>query len=99
MLKLLFPKRFSLVKTFAATFLAFAFIIRLILYIWSFREIDFSFLNLIEIFGIGFLFDLGCLSYILTFYSIYLLLLPTKFYGSKLDKIITNITYALVLFL
>ncbi|WP_372793342.1 LTA synthase family protein [Lutibacter sp.] len=98
MLKLLFPKRFSLVKTFAATFLVFAFIIRLTLYFWSFSEIDFSFLNFIEIFGIGFLFDLGCLSYILTFYSIYLLLLPTKFYGSKLDKILTNTTYALVLF-
>ena len=98
MLKLLFPKRFSLVKTFASTFLAFAFIIRLTLYFWSFSEIDFSLLNFIKIFGIGFLFDLGCLSYILTFYSIYLLLLPTKFYGSTLDKILTNISYALVLF-
>ncbi len=98
MLKILFPKRFSLVKTFAATFLVFAFTIRLTLYIWSFSEIDFSFLNFIEIFGIGFLFDLGCLSYVLTFYSIYLLLLPAKFYGSKLDKIITNTTYALMLF-
>ena len=98
MLKILFPKRFSLVKTFAATFLAFAFIIRLTLYFWSFSEIDFSFLNFIEIFGMGFLFDLGCLSYILAFYSIYLLLLPTKFYGSKVDKILTHITYALVLF-
>ncbi len=98
MLKLLFPKRFSLVKTLATTFLVFAFIIRLTLYFWSFSEIDFSFLNFIKIFGIGFLFDLGCLSYILTFYSIYLLLLPTKFYGSVLDKILTNISYALVLF-
>ncbi|NQV78862.1 MAG: sulfatase-like hydrolase/transferase [Lutibacter sp.] len=98
MLKLIFPKRFSLVKTFAATFLVFAFIIRLILYFWSFSEIDFSFLNFIKIFGIGFLFDLGCLSYILTFYSIYLLVFPSKLYGSKLDKILTNITYAFVLF-
>ncbi|AMC11649.1 sulfatase [Lutibacter profundi] len=98
MLKILFPKRFSLVKAFTATFLMFAFIIRLTLYFWSFREIDFSFLNFIKIFGIGFLFDLGCLSYILTFYSIYLLILPTKFYGSKLDKILTNTSYALVLF-
>ena len=98
MLKILFPKRFSLVKTFAATFLIFAFIIRLTLYFWSFSEIDFSLFNFIQIFGIGFLYDLGCLSYILTFYSIYLLLIPTKFYGSKLDKILTNTTYALVLF-
>ena len=98
MLKLLFPKRFSLVKTFAATFLLFAFIIRITLYFWSFSEIDFSFLNLIKVFGLGFLFDIGSLSYILTFYSIYLLLLPKQFYGSKFDKIITNFIYAFVLF-
>jgi len=98
MLKILFPKRFSLVKTFAATFLIFAFIIRLTLYVWSFSEIDFSLLNFIKIFSIGFLFDIGCLSYILSFYAVYLLLLPAKFYGSKLDKILTHISYTLVLF-
>ena len=98
MLKLLFPKRFSLVKTFTVTYLLFAFIIRLTLYFWSFNEIDFSFLNFFKIFGLGFLFDLGCLSYILTFYVIYLLLLPKQFYGSTLDKILINIPYALALF-
>jgi len=98
MLKLLFPKRFSLVKTFTATFLFFAFIIRITLYFWSFNEVDFSFLNFIKIFGLGFLFDLGCLSYILTFYAFYLLLLPKQFYGNTFDKILTNISYALALF-
>ena len=98
MLKLLFPKRFSLVKTFAVTFLVLAFSIRLILYIWSFSEIDFYFLNFIRIFGIGFFFDLGCLSYVLTFYSIYLVVLPSKLHGSVLDKIATNTSYALLLF-
>lgn len=99
MLKLLFPKRFSLVKTFAATFLVFALIIRLTLYFWSFSEIEFSFVNFIKIFGIGFLFDLGSLSYILVFYSVYLLLLPKSLYGGKLDKILTYFSYALVLFI
>ena len=98
MLKILFPKRFSLVKTFAATFLIFAFIIRLTLYIWSFSEIDFSLFNFIKIFSVGFLFDIGCLSYILSFYALYLLILPSTFYGSKLDKILTHISYTLVLF-
>ena len=99
MLKLLFPKRFSLVKTFAATFLVFAFVIRLTLYFWSFSEIEFSFVNFIKIFGIGFLFDLGSLSYILVIYSLYLLLLPKQLYGSKLDKVLTYFSYAFVLFI
>ncbi len=98
MLKILFPKRFSLVKTFAVTFLVFAFVIRLTLYSWSFSNIDFSFINLIKIFSLGFLFDIGSLSYILVFYSMYLLLFPKKFYGSLFDRIITNFTYSLVLF-
>tara|TARA_R110001583_G_scaffold83631_5_gene220744 strand:+ start:35850 stop:37814 length:1965 start_codon:yes stop_codon:yes gene_type:complete len=99
MLKLVFPKRFSLVKTFAATFLVFAFVIRLTLYFWSFSEIEFSFINFIKIFGIGFLFDLGSLSYILVFYSMYLLLLPKQLYGSKLDKVLTYFSYAFALFI
>jgi len=98
MLKILFPKRFSLVKTFAVTFLVFAFIIRLSLYSWSFTNIDFSILNLIKIFLVGFLFDIGSLSYILVFYSIYLLLFPKKFYGSLFDRITINVTYSIVLF-
>ena len=99
MLNLLFSKRFSLVKTFSISFLAFAFIIRLILYVWSFNEIDFSFINFIKIFGMGFLFDLGSLSYIMAFYSIYLLLVPKQFYGCAVDKFLTKFAYALVLFL
>lgn len=98
MLNLLFSKRFSLVKTFSATFLAFAFIIRLTLYIWSFDNIEFSFFKLIKIFGLGFLFDLGSLSYLMAFYSIYLLLVPKQFYGSIIDKFLTYFSYALILF-
>ncbi len=98
MLKIVFPKRFSLVKTFAFAFLVFAFIIRLTLYIWSFNTIDFSILNLLKFFTLGFLFDLGSLSYILAIYSIYLLLIPKKFYGSLFDRVITNFTYSLALF-
>lgn len=98
MLKLLFPKRFSLVKTFAVTFLVSAFSIRLILYIWTCSDIDFNFLNLIRMFGLGFLFDLGCLSYVLTCYSIYLLVVPSTLHGSVLDKIATYTSYTLLLF-
>lgn len=99
MLNLLFSKRFSLVKTFSVSFLAFAFIIRLTLYVWSFSEIDFSFINFIKIFGMGFLFDLGSLSYMMAFYSIYLLLVPKQFYGCAADKFITKFSYAFVIFL
>jgi phosphoglycerol transferase MdoB-like AlkP superfamily enzyme len=62
------------------------------------ESIDFSFVNFIQVFGIGFLFDIGSLSYVLVAYTIYLLLFPKRFYGSKVDKIFTKTAYALILF-
>ena len=98
MLQLLFPKRFALLKTFLVTYFLFSLIIRVSLYIWSFPKIDFSIINLIKIFLLGFLFDLGSVSYIIVIYAVYLLIFPSRYYGSKFDRILTSFAYALVLF-
>ena len=96
---LLFPKRFSLLKTFALTFLIFASIVRITLYFFAVSHIDFSIINLIKIFGIGLFFDVGSLSYFLAFYVIYLLIFPTKFHGKRLDRMLTKFSYGLFLFI
>ena len=98
MLKILFPKRFTLLKAFLITYFLFSLVIRIALYLWSFSNIDFSIVNLIKIFLIGFLFDLGSVSYIIVIYAVYLLIFPRRYYGSKIDKILTTFAYALVLF-
>ena len=97
--KLRLPERFHLLKTFSLTFLVFSLSIRAVLYFLSFNYFDFSFLNFIKIFSIGFIFDLGSLSYILVLYTCYLLFVPKKFHGCKLDKIISKFTYGFFLFL
>lgn len=99
MIHYIFPKRFSLLKTFTITFLVFAFTIRVLLYVFCFNHIDFSIIKLFEIFSIGLWFDIGTLSYFLALYTTYLLLVPSQFYGSKLDKIITKFSYGLFLFI
>lgn len=98
MLNKLFPKRFQLLKTFSLTILFFAFIIRFCLYFLSLKHIDFSIFNCAKTFTIGFFYDLGVLLYPLSLYTIYLLLIPSKYHGSKLDKVITKFTYGLLLF-
>ena len=98
MLKALFPNRFSLLKSFAITFLVFSFVVRLSLFFLGWNSIDFSLANFIQVFAIGFLFDVGSLSYVLVAYSLYLLLFPSRYYGSLMDKIITKSAYALILF-
>ena len=98
MLKKLFPKRFALLKAFLVIYILFSLLVRITLYVWSLSKIDFSIINSIQIFLIGFLFDIGSVSYIIALYAVYLLVIPNKFYGNKLDKIITKFTYALFLF-
>jgi phosphoglycerol transferase MdoB-like AlkP superfamily enzyme len=91
----LFPSRFSLLKTFTIIFLVLSFCIRLVFLIWNFSETDTSVFNLIFTFLIGFIFDLGTISFFALPYSIYLLFFPSKFSGSILDKIITYFAYSL----
>ena len=54
-----------------------------------------SFLNLIFTFLIGFLFDLGTVSFFALPYALYLLLFPKIFSGSIVDKIITYFAFSL----
>lgn len=98
MLTKLLPKRFQLAKTFVLTILFFAFVIRCSLYFLTLNTIDFSIINLFKILVIGIFYDIGVLSYVLLLYTIYLLIIPKKFHGSKLDKLITKFTYGLLLF-
>ena len=93
------PKRFQLLKTFAITFLFISGIVRIVLYFLSFEYFTFHPVHLFQIFGIGFFFDIGALSYFLALYACYLLLVPKKYIGSKIDRIITKFTYGFLLFL
>ncbi len=99
MLNIILPKRFKLLKTFSLTVLVFAFAVRVLLYFLAFKYIDFSIINLIKIIFIGFFFDIGNLLYLISLYAIYLLVVPSKFHGSILDKVVTKFSYGLFLFI
>lgn len=88
-----FQNRLSLYYFFALFFLTFSFLTRLSFYIWSFANIDFSIINFFKIILIGLFFDFGVISYFLIPYSLYLLLLPKKLIGGKIDKGITYFAY------
>ena len=94
----LFPHRFALLKTFIKLFILISFSLRLIFLLWNFSETDISFFKLGNVFLIGFLFDLGTVSFFAIPYCIYLLLLPTKWHGSLFDKMVTYTGYTVGLF-
>ncbi len=89
----LFPKRFSLLKTYILTFLSISFILRIVFYFWSINEIDFSVSHFLGTFFTGLFFDLGVISFFAIPFSLYLLIFPQKLYGSLVDKIIVSFSY------
>ena len=94
MISKIFPTRFSLLKTFILFFLICSFAIRLTFLFWNFSEVDTSIFKLIYTFLIGFLFDIGTVSFFAVPYVIYLVLLPKKWYGKLFDRIITYFAYS-----
>jgi len=89
----LFPKRFSALRSFVFTFVLLSFIVRMVFFIWSFSSIDLSILNILKTFIVGFLFDLGTISFFVIPFAVYLLVFPKKFQGSIVDKAIIYFAY------
>ena len=93
----IFPKRFELLKVLIVIFILLAFLLRFCLTFWYYPQIDASFPILLKTFLIGFIFDLGTVSFFALPYIIYLLIIPKKWYGSIFDCMVTYIAYAIAL--
>ena len=88
-------KRYNLFAALGLLFLVLSELTRAVLYVWSIGQLEFSTLNLGRIFLTGLFFDVGTISFFLVPYGLYLLLLPNRFNGTRLDKIITYFTFFL----
>jgi len=92
-MKISIPKRYQLLATLGLLFLILSSGTRVTLYVWSFSNIDFSIIGLFCIFFTGLFFDIGTISFFLFPYALYLLAIPNKLIGSKLDKIVTKFAF------
>jgi phosphoglycerol transferase MdoB-like AlkP superfamily enzyme len=81
-------KRFQILITISKLYILLSTLLRLIFIVWQFSEIDISIINLLKTGIYGFVFDIGVVSYFCTIFGCYFLILPSKFVGKKLDKII-----------
>jgi len=98
-MKCLFKNRFSLLFNFVGLYLALSFVVRLVLFFLSFKDIVSSFLDVFKAFGIGMLFDLTVAFSFMLLYNLYLLFFPKKWIGSFFDKIFTIIYFTIILFI
>jgi len=88
MFKNIFPSRFSIINAFTMLFLVVSTLIRFIFLALDFSQVDHSFIGLIKIFFVGLFFDLGTVSFFYLVAALYFLLLPKRFYGLLVDRII-----------
>ncbi|MGB5434685.1 MAG: sulfatase-like hydrolase/transferase [Maribacter sp.] len=91
----LFPKRFTLLKTWVLVFLAISFLVRLSFLIWDNSEVDKGVFEVVRTFATGFLYDLATIAFFNIPYLLYLLLFPVKWYGSAVDRTITSFGFFL----
>ncbi|AZA53839.1 MULTISPECIES: LTA synthase family protein [Chryseobacterium] len=95
-MKKLFNGRFSALFSILSLYIFLAFVIRIILLIWSLKDLELNFLHILRAFFTGFLFDLTMGSLFLAFYAFYLLIFPKRWIGSLFDKIITYFYLSLI---
>lgn len=81
--------RYAVLKNFIVVYCSLGFAVRMILFIMSFKSIDFSILTIFKIFGVGLLYDFGTAVFFILPYSIYLLFFPNRKTGNSADKIFT----------
>lgn len=92
-----FLKRYKLLFDFSIWFLIFSFILRGVFVIWQFSEVNTSMWNLLRTIFYGLFFDLGVLSFVWLISTFYLLIIPKKWIGTKLDRIIIYFFFSLTL--
>jgi len=59
----IFPKRYSLLKASIILFFGLSFFVRLIFLIWNFNQTTTGNFEIIQIFALGFFYDLGTVSF------------------------------------
>lgn len=71
--------------------------IRVVFLLWSEKDLDFDLLNILRAFFTGFCYDLSIGTLFLSTYSVYLVLFPKRWIGSRVDKIFTYVYLAVIL--
>ncbi len=98
-MKKLFSGRYAALAAFVLYYLLFSFLVRLTLVMLSFGNIKDSLPSLLRVFGQGLIYDFTVSLAFCFFYSIYLLLMPSRWIGSKADRTATWLILFLMLFI
>ena len=80
---------YSLLTNFFLLYMILSFFLRIGLSVASIQKADLSFISLLKVFAMGFLFDIGVGVFFVLPYSLYLLLFPQKYNNSLFNRAMT----------
>ncbi len=96
---MILKNRFSLAYQFLIVFVILSFVVRLILMVLSGANVDLNIIHFVKIFAIGAYFDVVVAVYFVLLYSVFLLIVPSRWIGSLMDRVITYSMIILMLFI
>lgn len=96
-MKKFISNRFSLLFSVGILYVILSFLTRIVLLVWSAKDVDINLFYILRAFFTGFIFDITIALAFLLLYTIYLLLFPKRWIGSLADKIFTYVYLSLIL--
>lgn len=96
-MKKLFNGRFSTLFGVLSLYVFLSLLVRIVLLVWSVKDLDLNIMHILRSFFTGFAFDLTMGLLFLVLYCVYLLLVPKKWIGSLFDKCFTYFYLSLLL--
>lgn len=84
--KMMQESRFGIAIIFSVVFLSVSLLTRLVLLFIATGRTSFSFMDLVTVFSVGTFFDLVTLSYFLLPFALVLMLLPNRYFNSRLNR-------------
>ena len=93
----IFDSRFAVLFSILTLYILFSTLIRIGFLFWSSTDLDFNLFYILRAFFTGFCYDFTVGTLFLLLYSIYLLVFPKRWIGSRFDKIFTYVYLAIVL--
>ncbi|WP_199117256.1 LTA synthase family protein [Pedobacter sp. ASV28] len=97
-IKKVFQSRFGPVVLGILLLCGISLLTRIVLLLSSYASFDWSILNIIRVFLIGFLYDLAAASYASIPLILYLWVFPSKWYGKKNSRILLSLCFFVVVF-
>jgi len=99
MLKRILAGRFSVLIHFVIWFLTLSLLLRIVFFIWQYDQVSWNIISFLRTLFTGLFFDIGTVNFISLTAIIYYAVLPNRWIGSLIDKILVWFFTALTVFI